>query len=172
LSSEAEQAKKDAIYRAIGRFIAEFSVIESILKGHLAIEVKLRTDFYDAIITHDFSLLCTAVLQVFSSTIQDEALVEDLKKFISRCRKINDVRVKVAHGDWWPHEAGGAVRHVSRQKLESVRSTDMTEALEKHADEAYQLGCDIDALFVKHYKQEQDRRKKQRVFRAMSSNFP
>jgi hypothetical protein len=50
---------EDRFFSAIGRFIFEFSQLEYTLKHHVAEEINLREEHFNAIMTHDFALLCT-----------------------------------------------------------------------------------------------------------------
>jgi hypothetical protein len=48
----------------------------------------------------------------------------------------------------------------------------MTGECEKHADEAVKIVTDLDAIFVALLKMQQERRKKPKARRAISSIFP
>jgi hypothetical protein len=116
-------------YRAIGCFIHGFSLTESALRVFLADKIKLDAKFHNAVMTHDFSLLCTAILEVYRETTKPE-IYDRLKKLISRLREFNDLRVKVVHGEWMPEEDGGTLLHISRQSLNPVRNWHRRHALE------------------------------------------
>ena len=163
MSSEAKQAEIDGTYRAIGRFIVEYSALEEWLRFLLGIELRLRTDLFDPVITHDFALLCTVVLKVFEKSVDDKAHYRQLTKLISKCRQLNDLRVKVVHGGWRAEEEGGSVSHVSRRNLQSAKLVQMRSLLEKAADEARATSFALDDFFRAHGERKQaarDRRKK------------
>ncbi|MCP3468024.1 hypothetical protein [Bradyrhizobium sp. CCGUVB23] len=123
-----EHATREATYRAIGMFIHQFASVEWALRYHLAQAVKLSPVHMDIIITHDFALLCTAVAVTFSDKLKTDADKKQLKKLISQCRAMNDTRVKVVHGQWFPFMEGGAVTHRSRQNLKSESTIEMASA--------------------------------------------
>lgn len=130
-----EDATREATYRAIGRFIHQFASIEWTLRYFLAQAVKLDMNYMGAIMTHDFALLCTAVTSVYSRMLKTEEEQKLLKRLISECRAMNDMRVKVVHGQWFPWADGGWVAHRSRQNLKLENTTGMAALLEKQAQE-------------------------------------
>jgi hypothetical protein len=134
-----ENKTSEATYRAIGRFIRGFSSVEHTLRFHLAIEVKLDMAYCNAVVTHDFALLCTGVQEVFGQTLETEEKKKELKKLISRARELNDLRVKIVHGNWWPDFEGGTLLHVSRRSLREEVFAEMAAHLEKQVDVAREL---------------------------------
>src|ERR1700748_1567690 len=135
IEETAEATAEDATYRAIGRFIASFCDLEGTLRLHLAVEIKLDLNYMTAVVTHDFALLCTAVSTVFSKTLKTEEERRRLKVLISKCRALNDIRVKVAHGQWFAFYEGGTVARVSRRTLATEDTNDMVKLLEKATNE-------------------------------------
>ncbi|MGY4463109.1 hypothetical protein [Bradyrhizobium sp. LB13.1] len=79
-----EDATREATYRAIGRFIHQFASVEWTLRYYLAQAVKLDLNYMDAIVTHDFALLCTAVTSVYSNILKTEDEKKLLKKLIGQ----------------------------------------------------------------------------------------
>ena len=58
-------------YRAIGHFIAQFSLLELSLRVKLADEMKIENDDFDAIVSpYDFAMLCSVVENVFSRPLK------------------------------------------------------------------------------------------------------
>lgn len=144
-----EHATREATYRAIGMFIHQFASVESALRYHLAQAVKLNAVHMDTIITHDFALLCTAVDAIFSDQLKTNEDKKLLKKLISQCRAMNDTRVKVVHGQWFPFMEGGAVVHRSRQNLKSGHTIEMAALLEKQAQDGVSLFISLYELMAK-----------------------
>lgn len=137
---EDYDAAEEATYLAIGRFIRRFSSIEFTMRYYLAEAVGMNLEYTSAIITHDFALLCTAVTTVYSKILKTDEERKILKQLISKCRAMNDLRVKVVHGhQWFPGYNGGMVAHVSRQTLQLKDTPGMTEILEKAAKEGSTL---------------------------------
>jgi hypothetical protein len=136
-------------YRAIGRFIHQFASVEWTLRFYLTQAVKLDLSYMDTIITHDFALLCTAVASVYSDILKTEEDKKLLKKLIRQCRAMNDTRVKVVHGQWFPFAEGGMVAHRSRQNLKLEDTTGMAALLEKQSQEGVSLFVDLQVLLAK-----------------------
>jgi hypothetical protein len=105
------------------------------LRYFLAQAVKLDLTYMDAIMTHDFALLCTAVTTVYSDVLKTEDEKKLLKKLISQCRAMNDTRVKVVHGQLFPADDGGWVSHRSRQNLKLENTFGMAALQEKQAQD-------------------------------------
>jgi hypothetical protein len=127
--------KNDRFYSAIGRFISSFSFLESTIKVNVAHTVKLPDEFRDQIMSHDFALLCTIAENVFSREEPQER-TDELRKILSRCRKLNDHRVRIVHGWWIIGGRSGFLFHTSRQKLESVTHYNDPGQIAVLADEA------------------------------------
>jgi hypothetical protein len=127
--------KDDRFYSAIGRFISSFSFLESTIKVNVAHRVKLPDEFRDQVMSHDFALLCTIAENVFSREETKER-ADELRKVLSRCRKLNDHRVRIVHGWWIIGGRTGFLFHTSRQRLESVSHYDEPSQIAALADEA------------------------------------
>lgn len=144
---EAVVSDVDATYKAIGRFIVASNYLEDLLRFCLRQQIKLNYQYADTIITHDFALLCTAILTVFSNSLH-ESDMQVLKTLISECRSLNDDRVKVVHGSW-NSRSGGHVQHVSRNTLRSQYWGPMTGYLFKRSEAAFNLGAKVQLFFWK-----------------------
>jgi hypothetical protein len=146
---EIEETTEEATYRAIGRFIARFGGLESTLRFHLAEEIKLDLNYASAVVTHDFALLCTAVSKVFSKTLKTKEERDRLKTLINKCRALNDIRVKVVHGQWFAFYEGGMVAHVSRRTLAIEDTKDMAKLLEQATNEIRDVFNELQLLLSK-----------------------
>ena len=135
-------------YHAIGRFIGNFSYLEYQLRFFLIDKIKLDSKFHNALITHDFSLLCTAVQEVHRQTTEPE-VYDRLKKLISRVREFNDLRVKVVHGTWFPYQEGGTLLHVSRHSLQDHYTEEMAEYLEQQAELMFDINLEMMTIFLR-----------------------
>jgi hypothetical protein len=135
-------------YRAIGRFVHGFSFLEFALRFWLSDMIKLEPKFQNVVITHDFSLLCTAVVEVCRETMEPETF-DRLKTPISRSREFNDLRVKVVHGLWIPFREGGTLLHVSRQSLKDYFTNEMAGYLEQQAELMHSVTVELTAIFLR-----------------------
>ncbi|HVR58989.1 MAG TPA: hypothetical protein VMT72_19435 [Pseudolabrys sp.] len=124
-------------YKAIGRFIFEFSQLEAGMKYHIAEQCGIKDEHYNVLMVYDFALLCTIAEKVLVRMGDSNGKI--LKNIISECRRMNDVRVRVAHGLWVPFMQGGTVSHVSRQNLTPRLSSDQTQELERCASQTNAL---------------------------------
>jgi hypothetical protein len=140
------EGNEEATYRAIGRFITKFASVEWTLRFHLAEEIKLDLHYMTVVVTHDFALLCTAVSTVFSKTLKVEDHKRVLKRLISKCRELNDIRVKVVHGQWFAFSEGGTVAHISRRSLQTEDTIEMAKLLEEATADAQQLFAELQLL--------------------------
>jgi hypothetical protein len=62
---------------------------------------------------------------------------------------MNDTRVKVVHGQWFPFIDGGVVAHRSRQNLKLEDTTGMAALLEKQAQEGIGTFAYLQGLLAK-----------------------
>jgi len=136
---------EQATYHAIGRFIFEFSQLEYSIRHFTGERAGVKDECFNAVMTHDFAILCTVAIDVISKSM-DGNDSKTFKKIIQECRKLNDVRVKVAHGLWVPFESGGTVHHVSRSTLKNTMSARQASELEKHAARANELRAVLHSL--------------------------
>jgi hypothetical protein len=137
----------EATYRAIGRFIVEFSKLEGDMRALLGAAARVDPLFWNEIVTHDFALLCTAVQSVFLQLAPKEA--EQIQAVIKKCRSLNDNRVRVVHGYWLPEFDGGSLHHLSRGKLQHNTLVEMRAMLEAEAARAEAIGTELVGLLAK-----------------------
>jgi hypothetical protein len=138
--------ESEETYLAIGRFMFEFSQLEMSLRHNIALEAGVKDRYFDAVMTHDFALLCTIAQELLGQSWDSEEQSARLVRIIKECRKLNDVRVRVAHGLWVPFRGGGTVHHVSRASLKSKMSSDQAQELEEKAQAINSLRADFEAL--------------------------
>src|SRR6266436_9247834 len=105
---------EDRFFNAIGRFIFEFSQLEYTLKHHVAEEINLREEHFNAIMTHDFALLCTVAETVLVRPEMNDNRADRLKTLISKCRSLNDDRVRIVHGLWFVAAEEGRLFRASK----------------------------------------------------------
>jgi hypothetical protein len=137
--------ESEETYLAIGRFIYEFSQLEHTLRVFTGTEAGIEEEHFNAVMTHDFSLLCTVAQEVIGKGFTEDKrrrLADIIKEF----RKLNDIRVRVAHGLWVPFQGGGTVHHLSRSTLKVKMSAGQAAELEKAADSASHFGQMFDDL--------------------------
>src|SRR5580704_15021399 len=95
----AELTGGEQFYSAIGRFVAEFSRLEALLKWMIEDAVKLPDEYSGIIVTHDFAMLCTIAQNVLSRNA-DKTHKAKLETVIRRSRDLNNHRVRIVHGYW------------------------------------------------------------------------
>jgi hypothetical protein len=143
LLDEAERT-----YRAIGRFMFEFSQTEYTLRSALGEEVLKDSKRHFAVVeVLDAVTLCNVAKQVFRASRADEA-ASRIETEINRFLALNQERVRVAHGLWIPYFKGGMVRHVSRSSLKAVVHPGQAEALEKLGVEAGEIRTRLHAAVL------------------------
>jgi hypothetical protein len=138
----------DETYRAIGRFMFEFSQAEFAIRHHLALEIGLDEKHFEAVVeSYDVGLLCTVAIKVFA-TERDEVSAKCIEKLLNDFRRLSGERNCVAHGLWVPFKDGGTVHYTSRNKLTSRKLTDQAIALEKLADDTCELRAKLENAFM------------------------
>ena len=145
MDNELHEAS-ERTYRAIGRFIFEFSQAEYAIRYHLALALGLKDEYFDAVIgSYDAAMLCTVASNVFEKSLS-EYNFKKINVTINKFRGLNDNRVRVVHGLWVPFIDGGTVHHTPRS-LKSKTSANQAASLEKLADEAAHLRAEIERGF-------------------------
>lgn len=134
--------ESERYYSAIGRFLVEFSYLETVLKVWIAETANLGEIFRIPIITHDFAMLCTIGSKVFPYGRPSECQTE-LKLLIKRLRALNDERVRIAHGWWIIDGPRPMVEHVARTSLSRTEHFTDPQELAKYADEATEIVVDL-----------------------------
>lgn len=98
-------------------------------------EIGISGELFDTIAAaYDFAMLCTVTEKAMNRRPDAEAQ-KRVKKAFDRCRRLNQLRVIIAHGSW---TFSGAL-HVSRQKLEAQWHFESLQDIQKAGDTACEL---------------------------------
>lgn len=146
MRSKRQQAS-DKTFRAIGRFLFEFSQLDYEIRRQVGEAAGVDLLHVHDIMTHDFGPLCIAAIKVFDfeySGTREKLRREKMQGLLKRAQSLNNTRNAVAHGLWVPFEEGGKVIHLPRD-LKLRVSNQQASALEKKADEAKELRRQIEA---------------------------
>jgi hypothetical protein len=144
-----DQIAAEKTYRAIGRFIFEFSQAEYTIRYYLAEEIGLNEEHFVAVVeSYDIAVLCAVAIEVFGKSRANGNSAE-IKDLINNFRELSQNRNRVAHGLWMPNKDGGTVRHVPRN-LNPRMNANQAAALEKLADEACSLRAELERAFQSH----------------------
>jgi hypothetical protein len=145
-------------YRAIGRFIFEFSQLEYEIRHQVAEAVDIPFWHFNEIMVHDFTILCNAALSVFKfAYTSEEHRWKKMEPLLKKALGLGNIRNAVAHGLWVPFVQGGKVIHVPRSMQPNV-SVKQAETLEKKADEARAVRIAIAAITDEDVRVEYKRR--------------
>jgi hypothetical protein len=145
--SEDYHAAAEKTYRAIGRFIFEFSQAEYTIRHYLAEEIGLAEEHFVAVVeSYPVALLCTVAKEVFGKSRAD-ANGAEIKDLIGEFLDLNDNRNRVAHGLWVAFKDGGTVHHVPRSLKSRTMAANQAAACEKFADEACKLRAEMERAF-------------------------
>ena len=146
--SETAPNPEEKAYRAIGRFIFEFSQVEYTIRHYLAAEIGLKEEHFTPVVeSYDAAVLCTVTREVFAKRRPAEFAAR-IKKGIDHFLQLNDDRKRVAHGPWVPSKEGGTVHYVARNRLKAGRLENQAEVLEKRADELIALRAELESAFT------------------------
>lgn len=146
--SEADKVAAEKTYRAIGRFIFEFSQAEYTIRHYLAEEIGLAEEHFTAVVeSYEVGLLCTVAQEVFGKS-RANTNADTIKDLINNFRQLSQNRNRIAHGLWVPFKDGGTVHHVPRTNLKSRMAVDQAAAVEKLADAACSLRAELDRAFL------------------------
>lgn len=130
-------------FQKIGEFIASFSIVEDGLRRALAELLNLHPALIPAVTaSYDFAKLCEVTRE--ASNVLRSDRMDEINDLISRCYKINETRVKIAHGTWNPlygvaHMPRGDKKHGLRLKDYFTDPRELAQAVEdcsKLANEA------------------------------------
>jgi hypothetical protein len=144
--SEVDRVAAEKTYRAIGRFIFEFSQAEYTIRHHLAQEINLADEYFRAVVeSYDVAILCTVAQEVFAKS-RVNLNADAIKGLINDFRDLIQHRNRVAHGLWMPFKDGGTVHHMPRN-LKPRMDANQAAALEKLADEACSLRDELERAF-------------------------
>jgi hypothetical protein len=131
------ELESEKTYRAIGRFIYEFSQVEYSLRHAVADQLNIKDEHFNAVTaTFDVAVLCNLAAVLFD----DRA---EMKKLINRFRELNNHRQRVAHGLWIPFLEGGSVHYTARSSLKGTSHKQQAEALVRLADDANNLRNEV-----------------------------
>jgi putative transcriptional regulator len=130
---DAEPENTRRLYMLIGKFIFSFSELEFLLRHTLAEVLKIDNKiFYPVTTGYDFATLCRvtqSVCKIASPYSEQER--DEIGKVLKSCLRLNDERVRIAHGTWFMSDTEVGTDHVSRQKLEPETYYSHIEELEK-----------------------------------------
>jgi|SRR5712671_1279043 len=90
-----EDEPTEKTYRAIGRFMFEFSQVEYAIRYYLAEEICLKEDYFSALMEScDVSMLISVAIEVFRKSRGVEA--ETIWKLLNKFRRMNDEFLRIA----------------------------------------------------------------------------
>ena len=131
-------ADSAAGYQAIGRFMVDFSGLELMMRVVLGKRLNLKGAYFDIVVSpYDFATLCRVTSAVLRLQFPEQTA--DIDKFVNDCLKLNDERVRVAHGTWALGDDFMFARHVQRATLKPKLHFKERDALSKLAEEAQRL---------------------------------
>jgi hypothetical protein len=111
-------AQMRAGYADLGEFVVEFSQLEFTIRAALGTALKLPFDLTNIVLSlYDFASLCRVWRLVM--THQQPERAEDIEPTFKACMKVNDERVRVAHGLWSFGDETIEAIHVSRNSLKA-----------------------------------------------------
>jgi hypothetical protein len=139
-----EPVERERTYRAIGRFIFEFSQLEYTLRHHVGELADVQEEFFDILTSSfDFARLCKAMLAL--SAMKNEGAPDPtLKGLINDCQKINEDRVRVVHGLWVFGTGHGRAIHTARDSMKSKEYFEEAGNLDAQSDRIQKLRWEID----------------------------
>jgi len=123
---------------AVGRFTFEFSQLEFTIRVALLACLELPQEYFDIVTApYDFAMLCKVTREALSLKTPERAA--ELEQWCKDCLKLNDDRVRIAHGTWTLGPDGPSVRHVSRNSLKARHYFGTTAEIDRLSDEAQRL---------------------------------
>jgi hypothetical protein len=123
-----------ALNQAIGKFIVQFSQLEFIIRHLLGALLDLADEQFNIITaSYDFTTLCR-VTNAFIISLPDcdAKLAAHANETFKKCLKVNEERVRIAHGTWTLQE--GAT-HMSRNTFKVTSHFSKPEEIEKKTEE-------------------------------------
>ena len=114
-----EEETRSQLYHDIGEFIFGFSQLEFTIRSILATALNLSEQQFDVVTApYDFRELCEVTCQIVQQKKTDiDGLHKRIRETFTACIRLNDERVRVAHGTWTVSAGHHSARHVARQKL-------------------------------------------------------
>lgn len=153
LTKKQEAAEKT--YRAIGRFMFEFSQLEYEIRYRLSEALDVAPWYFNEAMVHDFSALCNAAKSTFEfEYVKEKPKFKELEKLLNRALEFSHLRNAVAHGLWVPFKKGGSLIHVPRGKFNGTVKTQQATALETKADDALAVRVAIAKICDEGYRDE------------------
>ena len=150
---EQEQTR-EKLYRAIGRFVYEFSRLEGEVKNCGQKLLGLSEDqFWGIMPAVDFAAACNLCRAALDrrATIESNTSAVDVKKsrdLFSEALRVNEDRIRVVHGIWLStHDVTGSF-HSSRNKFELLQYFATPDELERKADQIHKLTSQLFFLHV------------------------
>lgn len=123
---------------AVGLFTLEFSQLEFTIRVALLACLELPQEYFDIITApYDFVMLCNVAREALS--LKTPARAVELKQWHKDCMKLNDERVRIAHGTWTIGISGPTARHVSRNSLKPKFYFGTVAEINRLSDEAQRL---------------------------------
>lgn len=130
-------------FQNIGQFFHEFSQVEFSLRFLLARMTRIPDDFFDIVTApYDTNTLCNVVKALAKKATTPER-AQPLVDVVKRFQRLNEDRVRIAHGTWTEDDYGLTSRHVSRTSLEAGWHYSKSEDLTKLIAEANSLQADL-----------------------------
>jgi hypothetical protein len=139
--AQSESEARVKLYLGIGRFTHEFSQLEFTIRAILSGALGLSDDQFDAVTSpYDFAMLCRVTSAIYTIKHgRDPETKKTIEKLFSDCARLNDDRVRMAHGTWSVTAFGASARHVSRQTLAANQFFEDPKELSNLADRAKEL---------------------------------
>lgn len=137
-------ATEAKVVSGIGLFIFQFSQLEFSIRVVLASLLNLKDEQFDIITSpYDFATLCRVTKEIMIQQRPSPHQERDIEVLFSGCLKLNEERVRVAHGLWAGGDKGITARHVARNSLKAAYFYDNPDELIKHAATASRLMAEI-----------------------------
>lgn len=112
----AWSVKMRAAHAELGGFIVEFSQLEFTIRASLGTALKLPPELLNIVLSlYDYASLCRVWQLVMNH--QKPEKKDEIGAIFSGCMKVNDERVRVAHGLWTPGNETLEATIVSRNSL-------------------------------------------------------
>lgn len=154
---QSPSVNKDEAFKFIGEFIVKFSHLETLLKFILQtesnIEPSLRTPIIQLL---DIPITIKLLREFYNKRFEKEVNLQ--RKFIAaldKCFKVNEWRVRVAHGMWiLEDDLQAKATHFSRQSLRSVEYFGKIQEIKAQTtmiEEAYKSLIDAMLEAIDHY---------------------
>jgi hypothetical protein len=146
--SETTPNPEEKTFRAIGRFIFEFSQVEYTIRYYLAEEIGLKEEHFTPVVeSYDTAMLCNVAKEVFAKRRPGQFFAR-VEECIKCFQKLNNIRNRVAHGLWVPFKEGGTVHYVPRNlNVNPGGLQNQAEDLEKYADQLNALRAKLEGAF-------------------------